>query len=97
MLAVAATEWELFITLRLNAHMLACTFQCNLIWLCAAQIHDELLFLVRTARLPEVARLVRDVMQGSSSAVGLWDLSVALPVKMQVGPSWGELNEYDVA
>lgn len=57
------------------------------------QIHDELLFLVRESHVREVGAVVRDAMQGASKADGLWCLSVPLPVKLQVGPSWGELQE----
>lgn len=58
------------------------------------QIHDELLFLVRDGALPRAAAVIREAMQSVTNAHGLWTLSVAMPVKVQVGPSWGELQEY---
>jgi hypothetical protein len=56
------------------------------------QVHDELLFEVSEAQLPQVAALVRDVMEG---AAGIWGVRVPLPVKLSVGPSWGQLQAYD--
>lgn len=56
---------------------------------CALQIHDELLFEVSESCLPAAALLVRNVME---SAAEVWGLSVPLPVKLSVGPSWGELQ-----
>jgi DNA polymerase I-like protein with 3'-5' exonuclease and polymerase domains len=58
------------------------------------QIHDELLFLVRAVRLPHIAAVIKETMQSAAAAPGLWNLLVAMPVKLQVGPSWGELAEY---
>jgi hypothetical protein len=55
------------------------------------QVHDELLFEVRQPQLQQVAGLVRGVMEGAQQA---WGLSVALPVKMAAGPSWGQLQDY---
>jgi len=51
-------------------------------------IHDELLFEVEAGALPRVAAAVRGAME---SAVAL---AVPLPVKLQVGCSWGELAEW---
>jgi hypothetical protein len=59
-----------------------------LLWL---QVHDELLFEVAQPHLQQVASLVRGVMEGAGQA---WGLSVALPVKLAVGPSWGQLQDY---
>ncbi|WIA12996.1 hypothetical protein OEZ85_006607 [Tetradesmus obliquus] len=56
------------------------------------QVHDELLFEVSEAQLPQVAALVRAVMEG---AAGVWGVRVPLPVKLSVGPSWGQLQAYD--
>jgi DNA polymerase I-like protein with 3'-5' exonuclease and polymerase domains len=56
------------------------------------QVHDELLFEVSEAQLPHVAALVRAVMEG---AAGIWGVRVPLPVKLSVGPSWGQLQAYD--
>jgi DNA polymerase I-like protein with 3'-5' exonuclease and polymerase domains len=61
---------------------------------CAAQVHDELLFLVHEQHLGRAAVVIRDAMQAAAEAPGLWCLSVPLPVKVQVGRSWGELEEY---
>jgi hypothetical protein len=54
-------------------------------------VHDELLFEVHQTQLQQVAALVRGVMEGAQQA---WGLSVALPVKMAAGPSWGQLQDY---
>ncbi len=54
------------------------------------QVHDELLFEVRTEALPLVAALVKQEMEGAVA------LRVPLPVKLNAGPSWGELQEYCV-
>eukprot|EP00882_Tetradesmus_deserticola_P034371 GHRQ01039402.1.p3 GENE.GHRQ01039402.1~~GHRQ01039402.1.p3 ORF type:complete len:100 (+),score=32.17 GHRQ01039402.1:43-300(+) len=56
-----------------------------------AQVHDELLLEVEEAHLPQVAALVRSVMEG---AAGTWGVRVPLPAKLSVGPSWGQLQEY---
>lgn len=56
------------------------------------QVHDELLFEVSAGAVDEVCSLVRRVMEGARQA---WGLSVALPVKLGVGPSWGQLQEFD--
>jgi DNA polymerase I-like protein with 3'-5' exonuclease and polymerase domains len=60
------------------------------------QIHDEMLFVVRSSKLEEVATLVQTTMEGCCAAEGLWDLSVTLPVKLQTGPSWGQLKEFQL-
>jgi DNA polymerase I-like protein with 3'-5' exonuclease and polymerase domains len=54
-------------------------------------VHDELVFEVEEAALPAAAALIRRVMEG---AAGAWRLSVSLPVKLRVGPSWGQLEVY---
>jgi DNA polymerase I-like protein with 3'-5' exonuclease and polymerase domains len=56
------------------------------------QVHDELIFEVRQSHLLQAAALVRRVMEGQAA---LWGLRVALPVRLQQGPSWGELAEYE--
>lgn len=58
------------------------------------QVHDELLFVVNNDRLKQCARLIRDTMQGAACAPGMWNLVVPMKVKLSVGPSWGELEEY---
>jgi DNA polymerase I-like protein with 3'-5' exonuclease and polymerase domains len=50
-------------------------------------IHDELVFEVRQDRVAQVAELVKHEMEGS------WPLRVPTPVKLSVGPSWGQLSE----
>lgn len=55
------------------------------------QVHDELLFEVEGSHVPSAAALVRTVME---DAAVVWGLRVALPVKVSVGPSWGQLREY---
>lgn len=60
------------------------------------QIHDELLFLVRKSCLPHIAAIVKGTMENVAAAPGLWNLMVPMPVKLLVGPSWGELTEYTI-
>ncbi|GFR45959.1 hypothetical protein Agub_g7428, partial [Astrephomene gubernaculifera] len=52
-------------------------------------VHDELVLEVAAEQLPAVAALVRGVLEGEVA------LAVPLPVKLSVGPSWGQLQEYD--
>ena len=54
------------------------------------QIHDELLLEVEKEALPEAAALVKDCMEGAVK------LSVPMPVKLHVGPSWGQLQPYQM-
>ncbi len=54
------------------------------------QVHDELLFEVRAAHLSAVAPLVKEVMESCVQ------LSVPLPVKLNSGPSWGEMQEMEL-
>ena len=54
------------------------------------QIHDELLLEVAKEALPKAAALVRDCMEGAVK------LSVPMPVKLHVGPSWGQLQPYQM-
>jgi DNA polymerase theta len=57
-------------------------------------VHDELLFEVKESYVQAAAALVRGVMEDASA---VWGLRVALPVKVSVGPSWGQLQEYTEA
>ena len=52
------------------------------------QLHDELLYEVREKHLPDVAGIVQQEMENALQ------LSVRFPVKMKVGPSWGNLVNY---
>lgn len=52
------------------------------------QVHDELLFEVKSDVLQEACMLIKGCME---SAV---KLSIPFPVKLKVGPSWGELEPY---
>lgn len=65
-----------------------------------AQIHDELLLLVREELLPQVASIVKTAMESVADVVdedrgSWWKLRVPLTVKLQVGLSWGELETYE--
>jgi DNA polymerase I-like protein with 3'-5' exonuclease and polymerase domains len=51
------------------------------------QLHDELLFEVHKEDLPQVASLVKAVMESTN-------LEVVTPVKLAVGVSWGSLTPY---
>lgn len=50
------------------------------------QVHDELVFEVRTQHLGAVAAIVRECMEGAVV------LNVPLHVKLSTGPSWGSLR-----
>ncbi|XP_011875915.1 PREDICTED: DNA polymerase theta-like [Vollenhovia emeryi] len=52
------------------------------------QLHDELLYEVNLADLKEVAVIIRGSMEN------VCQLTVPLPVKVRVGPAWGDLNDY---
>lgn len=53
------------------------------------QVHDELLFEVSACHLGRVVGMVRGAMEGAGVA---WGLRLPLPVKISVGPSWGQLT-----
>ncbi|XP_037386544.1 DNA polymerase nu isoform X3 [Talpa occidentalis] len=58
-----------------------------------AQIHDELLFEVGEAQVPELAALVGATMEALRHAPGLeQQLQVPLKVILSAGPSWGHLE-----
>ncbi len=50
------------------------------------QVHDELVFEVERARVEEVARECRALMEGA------WKLAVPLRVDAKVGENWGEME-----
>ncbi|GMH38125.1 hypothetical protein BSKO_06009 [Bryopsis sp. KO-2023] len=52
------------------------------------QIHDELLFEVRKESLSETITLIKSCMEDGVS------LAIPTPVKIHVGPSWGQLQEW---
>ncbi|EFN66768.1 ATP-dependent DNA helicase HEL308 [Camponotus floridanus] len=52
------------------------------------QLHDELLYEVNLADLKEVAAIIRESMEN------VCQLTVPLPVKIRVGPAWGDLTDY---
>lgn len=54
------------------------------------QLHDELIYEVSANQVPEVAVLVQHCMETAVK------LSVSLPVKIKVGPTWGELVDYEI-
>uniref|UniRef100_A0A8C6S2H2 DNA polymerase N n=1 Tax=Nannospalax galili TaxID=1026970 RepID=A0A8C6S2H2_NANGA len=57
-----------------------------------AQIHDELLFEVEDAQIPEFAALVRGIMESLQQVQTLeLQLQVPLKVNLSVGRSWGHL------
>ena len=51
-------------------------------------LHDELVYEVTREHLLSVARMIKLEMEN------VMQLSVMLPVKVKVGPSWGTLEEY---
>ena len=56
----------------------------------AVQVHDELLFEVKSSVLQQACSLIKSCMENAVT------LSVPFPVKLRVGPSWGELQPYHV-
>ncbi|XP_046737079.1 DNA polymerase theta [Diprion similis] len=54
------------------------------------QLHDELLYEVNAADLDRVAAIVKISMEEA------YQLTIPLPVKIKVGPTWGSLTEYTV-
>ncbi|XP_012529717.2 DNA polymerase theta [Monomorium pharaonis] len=52
------------------------------------QLHDELLYEVNLADLKEVAVIIKESMEN------VCQLTVPLPIKVKVGPAWGDLNDY---
>lgn len=58
--------------------------------LVASQIHDELLFEVEERSLAASVRMIRESMEGVLN--GIRQLKVPLKVKVQAGPSWGEMK-----
>lgn len=68
---------------------------CTTLLYCATvhhvQVHDELLFEVREGHVAAAASLVQRAME---DAAAVWALKVSLPVKVSVGSSWGQLQEY---
>ena len=51
------------------------------------QMHDELIYEVGIRDVIRVAKIVRESMETSACGV-----SVATPVNIKVGPSWGQLQ-----
>ncbi|CAL7951362.1 unnamed protein product [Xylocopa violacea] len=54
------------------------------------QLHDELLYEVNINDLKQVATIVKESMEE------VCQLAVPLPVKLKVGPAWGDLSEYNI-
>ncbi|XP_072178198.1 DNA polymerase theta-like [Diadema setosum] len=54
------------------------------------QLHDELIYEVRREDVHQVAQLIKAEMEGALA------LSVRLPVKVKVGPTWGTLEDMDL-
>ncbi|KAL8575274.1 hypothetical protein ACOMHN_001819 [Nucella lapillus] len=54
------------------------------------QLHDELIYEVSQGDLPQVASIIKHGMETSTT------LSVPLPVKVKVGPSWGHLQDLEL-
>ncbi|KAG6796385.1 DNA polymerase theta isoform X1 [Apis mellifera caucasica] len=55
------------------------------------QLHDELLYEVNIYDLRQVATIVKESMEQ------VCQLTVPLPVKLKVGPTWGNLSEYIIS
>lgn len=60
----------------------------------AQQLHDELVFEVSTSHLAPVLTLIRRVMEGTAA---VWGIQLPMPVKIGVGPSWGQLSRHEAA
>ncbi len=61
------------------------TYLFLFILFCYSQVHDELVFEVRTQDVPRVARIVKECMEGAVV------LNVPLSVKLSTGVTWGSL------
>jgi len=68
--------------------------QCNKCSLRGAffvlQLHDELIYEVNEQDLNQVAALVKYTMESAMK------LSVCLPVKLKMGPTWGSIEEIHI-
>ncbi|KAL0273562.1 UNVERIFIED_CONTAM: hypothetical protein PYX00_006201 [Menopon gallinae] len=53
-------------------------------------LHDELLFEVSHGHTETVAVILKETMEN------VFDLKVPTPVKLHIGPSWGQLRLYDI-
>lgn len=51
-------------------------------------LHDELVYEVPTKYTRKVAKIIKKNMENSVQ------LSVPLPVKLKIGNSWGDMEEY---
>ena len=51
------------------------------------QVHDELIFEIKEDKLKEYAKQIKDIMEN------IYKLNIPLRVDMEVGESWGEMNE----
>lgn len=90
-------QWELFQPYWTPISIVRCTAALSLGWCCpvtdegiggALQVHDELLFEVKSSVLQQACSLIKNCMENAVA------LSVPFPVKLRVGPSWGELEPY---
>ncbi len=61
--------------------------RCHLV----LEIHDELMFEVRLAAVTEAATLIRECMEQAWKG-----LRVPLAVRMKVGESWGQAEDYNI-
>ena len=57
---------------------------------CYVQVHDELLFEIRSDITEQACRLIKGCMEN------VVHLSIPFPVKLNMGPSWGELTPYQL-
>ena len=58
-------------------------------------IHDELVFEVEKDYLPIVAPKIKSLMETASSHFGV-TIRLPTPVKMKVGPNWGQMSDYSI-
>jgi DNA polymerase-1 len=58
-------------------------------------VHDSLLFDVRTEHLCDVAHRVKTVMEAAPKRALGWD-DFPFTVDLQIGPNWGNLEEYNL-
>jgi len=54
------------------------------------QLHDELVYEVRSSHLPAVAGIIKRSMETATR------LAVSLPVKLRAGPAWGTMTDLDL-
>lgn len=77
---------------RINEHLLehSQTEDAHLV----LQVHDELVYEVRTKKLPEIAAAIKNIMESVVPAEKR--RNVPIIVDVETGPNWGDMTRYDI-